>query len=632
MAEAFGPPQGNSPPVIGSVKSMIGHAMPAAGVASLVKAVLAVSKGILRHAALRQPAAGNDPDPLQADRHGTALGQAGPRRAAVNAFGFGGINVHLIVEQAPDPARPRPGPGPRRGASHAPVRSASLIRSCCWPPRIRRRWPGCWPRTTRTSGRTAPAWPGTARPGAVCRRRLPARDRRSHRGPARRRPEGGGRGSRLAGRPGHLVQPAADAGRRRRPDAFLFPGLEAEFSHSVQDVAAHFGLSRPRRTSSISRGALGHGAGLAAAPGPAADAGQAGRGGRAQPRRMDRPAGRRAARRVTLDDPAALMFTRPGTHGPAARRDRGQRRGGHRRARRLPRGGGVHRQRPGPVRRVRAGEPGDASHGGLRHAGHDLPAVAVRDGGSHPVLAPAVAQSRTSHPPGPPGSRPAQIAVWSATIGAVPDEESSGSSCSSGNWWNRSGSAAPWPRCRRWPPGVPSGRGRPARLADPRQPARADHLAIPVNVASERPRPVAAGSDRALGQGYTPDLASLDAGQPQPPPALCRPAACRSGWNWAPSGSPWGKPPANCSALAAAQAGASPAAAAPAAAQRPGHPSAAAEFTALLKATTDAAAAVLAVAGQEAGEGGRAREAAPRRDDQARAPRPGDEPMRRTRA
>ena len=83
--------------------------------------------------------------------------------------------------------------------------------------------------------------------------------------------------------------------------------------------------------------------------------------------------------------------------------------------------------------------------------------------------------------------------------------------------------------------------------------------------------------------------------------------------------------------VAAAQAGASPAAAATLRHSAPG-PSAAAEFTALLKATTDAAAAVLAVAGQEVGEGGRARQNAPRRDDQTQAPRPGDEPMRRTRA
>ena len=104
LAEVFGPPNGE-PAVIGSVKSMIGHTMPAAGIASLVKAALAVHHGVLPptlHC--------DDPHPdLKATRFRPLdraqpwpEGDRGtPRRAGVNAFGFGGINAHVVLEQAP---------------------------------------------------------------------------------------------------------------------------------------------------------------------------------------------------------------------------------------------------------------------------------------------------------------------------------------------------------------------------------------------------------------------------------------------------------------------------------------------------------------------------------------------------
>jgi acyl transferase domain-containing protein len=90
-----------TPPVLGSVKSNIGHAMPAAGIAGLIKTVLAVHHGVLPptlHA--------DDPHPTVSETGFRLLATAEPwepnghgaRRAGVNAFGFGGINAHVVVE------------------------------------------------------------------------------------------------------------------------------------------------------------------------------------------------------------------------------------------------------------------------------------------------------------------------------------------------------------------------------------------------------------------------------------------------------------------------------------------------------------------------------------------------------
>jgi acyl transferase domain-containing protein len=114
VREVFGT---DGPPVaLGSVKSMIGHTMPAAGVAGLIKAALAVHHALLPptlhcdepHPGLAgtrfMPAAQSQewPSPERSGRSGQS-GQSGPglRRAAVNAFGFGGINAHVVLEQAP---------------------------------------------------------------------------------------------------------------------------------------------------------------------------------------------------------------------------------------------------------------------------------------------------------------------------------------------------------------------------------------------------------------------------------------------------------------------------------------------------------------------------------------------------
>ena len=83
---------------IGSVKSNLGHPITAAGMASLLKVLGAMEAGI-RPATLHldqptQAIAGSPFRLLTANEPWT-----GERRAAISAFGFGGNNAHMIVEQ-----------------------------------------------------------------------------------------------------------------------------------------------------------------------------------------------------------------------------------------------------------------------------------------------------------------------------------------------------------------------------------------------------------------------------------------------------------------------------------------------------------------------------------------------------
>ncbi|WP_373140913.1 type I polyketide synthase [Mycobacterium marinum] len=90
---------------VGSVKTNIGHLEGAAGIAGLVKAVLAVEKGQIppslnyRRANRR---VNLEKLGLQVNSSLAPWPVAGrPRRAGVSSFGMGGTNAHVVVEQAP---------------------------------------------------------------------------------------------------------------------------------------------------------------------------------------------------------------------------------------------------------------------------------------------------------------------------------------------------------------------------------------------------------------------------------------------------------------------------------------------------------------------------------------------------
>jgi acyl transferase domain-containing protein len=90
---------------LGSVKSMIGHAMPAAGIAGLIKAVLALHHKVLPptlHCEAPNPKFELETTPFYintATRPWFRMAPDVPRRAGVNAFGFGGVNAHVVLEE-----------------------------------------------------------------------------------------------------------------------------------------------------------------------------------------------------------------------------------------------------------------------------------------------------------------------------------------------------------------------------------------------------------------------------------------------------------------------------------------------------------------------------------------------------
>ncbi len=104
------------PCYVGSVKSNIGHLESAAGIASLIKAILC-----LKHRAIPATLHYTSPNPeLHLDQSPFRVrSEYGPwewdgvLRAGVSSFGVGGTNAHLVLEEAPRVPVSTPQPGPQ---------------------------------------------------------------------------------------------------------------------------------------------------------------------------------------------------------------------------------------------------------------------------------------------------------------------------------------------------------------------------------------------------------------------------------------------------------------------------------------------------------------------------------------
>ncbi|ADP79619.1 type I polyketide synthase [Pseudofrankia inefficax] len=264
LARVFGPGSGDPADVgaLGSVKAMIGHTMAAAGVAGLVKAALALHNRVLLPAVNCE-----DPHPTVAETRFRPLPAAvpwesdGPRRAGVNAFGFGGTNAHVLLQEAPQPtaatravlapARLGTALGAPAAVVPAPAEQRSAPVAAVAEPELVLRLAASTPDelgvllevedATLRAAATSPA--ADAAVGA----RLGLVNPTGRRLAAARHAVGGmrlgaweawrGRGEVWASAQPLLAGPAP--GRT----AFVFPGLEAEFSPQLDDVAHHFGIT-----------------------------------------------------------------------------------------------------------------------------------------------------------------------------------------------------------------------------------------------------------------------------------------------------------------------------------------------------------------------------------------------------
>lgn len=88
----------SNPLLIGSIKSNMGHSEPSSGIAGIMKAVLAIERGII------PPTIGIEnlnPNVDLKDGRLRIVQQSTPwpdlpiRRASVNSFGYGGSNAHV---------------------------------------------------------------------------------------------------------------------------------------------------------------------------------------------------------------------------------------------------------------------------------------------------------------------------------------------------------------------------------------------------------------------------------------------------------------------------------------------------------------------------------------------------------
>jgi amino acid adenylation domain-containing protein/FkbM family methyltransferase len=194
---------------LGSVKTNVGHLGAAAGVAGLLKTVLALEHAEIPpsiHFATPNPRIDFASSPFRLAASAAEWRADGPRRAGVSSFGLGGTNAHVVVEEAPPPpltASGRTWQVLPLSAQSAPALEAATDRLAAWL--------GAHPEASLAD---------VAHTLQVGRRELPYRRAVVAR-------DGADAARALAARaPSDVLDAHAPAGKR--PVAFLFPGQGAQ--------------------------------------------------------------------------------------------------------------------------------------------------------------------------------------------------------------------------------------------------------------------------------------------------------------------------------------------------------------------------------------------------------------------
>jgi len=222
LRDFFGPASNENRAGLGSVKSMIGHCMPAAGVAGLIRAAMACYHGLLPptlHC--------DEPQPdLELTRFRpiveAEVWEQNVRRAGVNAFGFGGINAHVVLEykiQSSQGRSRRKAPQKVKSAAKALFLSAPSFEALL---------------QDLETGRQVRLNNGPVRLAIVepDDKQLALAKKIVSKGKAWR------------GRKGLWFTPQGLLNKQSKI-AFMFPGVDATFQPRVQDVAEHFQWSLP---------------------------------------------------------------------------------------------------------------------------------------------------------------------------------------------------------------------------------------------------------------------------------------------------------------------------------------------------------------------------------------------------
>jgi phosphopantetheine--protein transferase-like protein len=219
LAQFFG---AGPPAYLGSVKSMIGHAMPAAGAAGLIKTALA-----LHHRIVPPSLHCEEPNPALAKtrfRVPSKATELSGTVAGVSAFGFGGINAHVVMGTVTTSttlhAQPREIATPSRDGNNFGHPALALSGASIDELRA-----GLASRTSGTGPMRLALLDPTPERIALAHKVLD-------------------RGTAWRGKSDIWFSPRgllADGGTI----AFVFPGVEATFAANIDDVAASLGIAAP---------------------------------------------------------------------------------------------------------------------------------------------------------------------------------------------------------------------------------------------------------------------------------------------------------------------------------------------------------------------------------------------------